>query len=58
KITRFFKDVEIKPRLLHGNLWSRNCGVDSNGLTVVYNPAAYFGHHEVDISMLTMFGAP
>ncbi|CAN0076678.1 unnamed protein product [Scytosiphon promiscuus] len=55
---RFFKDVDIKPRLLHGNLWSRNWGVDIDGLPVVYNPATYFGHHEVDMSMLAMFGAP
>ncbi|CAB1120323.1 unnamed protein product [Ectocarpus sp. CCAP 1310/34] len=52
------EDLEITPSLLHGNLWSRNWGVDYSGKPVIYDPAVYFGHYEMEMSMLTMFGSP
>ncbi|CAM9293297.1 unnamed protein product [Ectocarpus sp. 4 AP-2014] len=55
---RFFKDLKITPSLLHGNLWSRNWGVDDSGKPVIYDPAVCFGHYEMEMSMLTMFGSP
>lgn len=55
---RFFKNLKITPSLLHGNLWSRNWGVDYSGKPVIYDPAVYFGHYEMEMSMLTMFGSP
>lgn len=55
---RFFDGLKIKPSLLHGNLWSRNWGADNTGRAVVYDPACYFGHNEMELAMLTLFGGP
>ncbi|GAA3598283.1 fructosamine kinase family protein [Flavivirga amylovorans] len=49
-----FKD--IKPALLHGDLWSGNYLISKNGVPYLIDPAVYFGHHEVDIAMTKLFG--
>lgn len=50
----FFEDVN--PALLHGDLWSGNYIIDSNGFPYLIDPAPYFGHREVDIAMTRLFG--
>jgi protein-ribulosamine 3-kinase len=47
---------EIKPSLLHGDLWSGNFICDENSEPVLIDPAVYFGHPSVDLSMTTLFG--
>ena len=42
--------------LVHGDLWSGNCGSTKNGLGSLYDPASYWGDREVDISMTKLFG--
>jgi len=42
--------------LVHGDLWSGNCGSTSNGLGLLYDPSCYWGDREVDISMTKLFG--
>jgi len=42
--------------LLHGDLWSGNFIFDSTNHAVLIDPAVYYGHHEVDIAMTTLFG--
>ena len=42
--------------LVHGDLWSGNCGSTENGLGSLYDPASYWGDREVDISMTKLFG--
>ena len=42
--------------LVHGDLWSGNCGSSENGLGILYDPASYWGDREVDISMTKLFG--
>lgn len=44
------------PSLLHGDLWSGNFMAATNGLAVIYDPAVYFGHREMDIGMTKLFG--
>ncbi|WP_143307287.1 fructosamine kinase family protein [Chitinophaga vietnamensis] len=44
------------PALLHGDLWSGNFMVGANGKACVYDPAAYFGHREMDLAMARLFG--
>ncbi len=51
-----FQGIEIVPSLLHGDLWRGNTGADKEGRAVVYDPAAYFGHHEAEFGILTLFG--
>ncbi|MEM7550019.1 MAG: fructosamine kinase family protein [Bacteroidota bacterium] len=47
---------EEKPALIHGDLWSGNLMVDSNGLPALIDPAIYFGHREMDLAFTQLFG--
>lgn len=47
---------KVNPSLLHGDLWSGNFLIAQNGAPVLIDPAAYFGHSEVDIAMTRLFG--
>lgn len=49
-----FKNV--KPALLHGDLWSGNYLISTDGTPYLIDPAVYYGHHEVDIAMSKLFG--
>ena len=42
--------------IVHGDLWSGNCGSTKNGLGSLYDPASYWADREVDISMTKLFG--
>ena len=44
------------PALLHGDLWSGNFLISSNGRAAIYDPAVYYGHREMDIGMTKLFG--
>ena len=46
----------IKPSLLHGDLWNGNYLIASDGTPYLIDPAIYYGHHEVDIAMSMLFG--
>ncbi|OHT16886.1 fructosamine-3-kinase [Tritrichomonas foetus] len=49
-------DNEVKPTLVHGDLWSGNCGT-SQGTPCIYDPACYYGDGEVDLAMSELFGS-
>ena len=44
------------PALLHGDLWGGNRLVDVNGVNWLIDPAVYWGHREVDLAMMQLFG--
>ena len=44
------------PARLHGDLWTGNVLVASEGTPYLIDPAAYGGHREVDLAMLRLFG--
>ena len=44
------------PALLHGDLWSGNFLCNSAGQPVLIDPAAYYGHREMDLAMTRLFG--
>lgn len=46
------------PARLHGDLWSGNVLTDGDGRPWLIDPAAYGGHREVDLAMLSLFGSP
>lgn len=46
----------IKPSLLHGDLWSGNYLISKDGEPYLIDTAVYYGHHEVDIAMSKLFG--
>lgn len=47
---------QVKPSLVHGDLWSGNFMVNKSGQACLIDPAVYYGHPEVDIAMSTLFG--
>lgn len=61
KFDRFYATLEDffpkeKPSLIHGDLWSGNYMADKEGNPVIYDPAVYYGHREMDIAMTQLFG--
>lgn len=42
--------------LLHGDLWSGNFMVGTDGLPFIYDPAVYFGNREIELSFTRLFG--
>jgi fructosamine-3-kinase len=44
------------PALLHGDLWGGNRLVDVDGVNWLIDPAVYWGHREVDLAMMQLFG--
>ena len=46
------------PSLLHGDLWSGNMLVREGQLAALIDPACYYGHKEVDLAMICLFGVP
>ncbi|MER0237686.1 fructosamine kinase family protein [Fulvimarina sp. MAC8] len=47
-----------KASLLHGDLWSGNVLVSGSEISALIDPACYYGHNEVDLAMLHLFGSP
>ena len=45
-----------QPALLHGDLWSGNFMVGSEGEPVLIDPAIFYGHREIEMSFTKMFG--
>lgn len=56
KMDSFFSDLVIRPSLLHGDLWSGNTAKDKDDNPVIFDPASYYGHHEMELSIADMFG--
>ena len=49
---------EEPPARVHGDLWNGNVLWGLDGHAWLIDPAAYGGHREVDLAMLTLFGLP
>jgi len=47
---------DVKPSLLHGDLWGGNFLIATDGTPYLIDPALYYGHAMVDISMSLLFG--
>jgi len=57
KLDGFFEGIEVKPSILHGDLWSGNIA-SVDGQPSIFDPASYYGHHEAEfgISWCAGFG--
>ncbi|KAF9481663.1 fructosamine kinase PKL/CAK/FruK [Pholiota conissans] len=56
-IPKLLGNLDVKPVILHGDLWSGNAGVDKEtGQPVIFDPASYYGHNEADLSIARIFG--
>jgi fructosamine-3-kinase len=42
--------------LVHGDLWSGNAAISSNGAPIILDPATYYGDRETDLAMTELFG--
>lgn len=42
--------------MLHGDLWSGNYAVCSDGVAAIFDPAFYYGDREADMAMTELFG--
>jgi fructosamine-3-kinase len=47
---------DVKPSLLHGDLWGGNYLIAKEGTPYMIDPALYYGHAMVDIAMSRLFG--
>jgi len=47
---------EESPSLLHGDLWGGNYFFDDKGRATIYDPAAYYGHREIELAFTHLFG--
>jgi len=56
-LSSYLNNHHPKVSLVHGDLWSGNCGSTENDLGSLYDPASYWGDREVDISMTKLFGS-
>ncbi len=56
-LSSYLNDHKPSISLVHGDLWSGNCGSTQNGLGSLYDPASYWADREVDISMTKLFGS-
>lgn len=48
--------ADIRPVLLHGDLWGGNFLIGTDGVPYLIDPAVYYGHNEVDLAMTKIFG--
>ena len=55
-LSSYLNNHHPRASIVHGDLWSGNCGSTKNGLGSLYDPASYWADREVDISMTKLFG--
>ena len=55
-IPRLLEGHSPAPALLHGDLWSGNAAITTDGEPVILDPATYYGDPETDIAMTELFG--
>lgn len=58
KAIALFREIsgDVKPSLLHGDLWGGNYLIATDGTPYLIDPAVYWGHSMVDIAMTRLFG--
>ncbi len=49
-------DRQPDSSLVHGDLWSGNAAIATDGAPVIFDPATYYGDRETDLAMTELFG--
>ncbi|KAG5180102.1 Fructosamine/Ketosamine-3-kinase [Tribonema minus] len=57
KVKAVLSEADVKPSLVHGDLWTGNAGYTADGEGCIFDPATYYGHSEVDLAMSELFGS-
>jgi len=55
KMPEFFTNIEVRPSLVHGDLWSGNVGATKSE-AVIFDPGSFYAHSEFEFGIMTMFG--
>jgi fructosamine-3-kinase len=56
RLEKWLDAPDIRPSLLHGDLWGGNWMTGKGSLPWLIDPATYYGHREVDLAMSELFG--
>jgi len=56
EMPKLFSGRDIKPSMLHGDLWGGNVAGLKDGTPVIFDPAFYYGDREADLAMTYVFG--
>ncbi|MBM82904.1 MAG: hypothetical protein CMJ78_20265 [Planctomycetaceae bacterium] len=56
RIEDWLSDPSEPPGLLHGDLWSGNFMITSDGKAAIIDPAVYYGRREAELAMTELFG--
>ncbi|MEX0589103.1 MAG: fructosamine kinase family protein [Cyanobium sp.] len=56
RVPQLLSEHHCQPVLVHGDLWSGNAGLLTDGRTALFDPACYWGDREVDLAMAQLFG--
>ncbi|MDC7225701.1 MAG: fructosamine kinase family protein [Spirochaetales bacterium] len=56
RLPELLAGTEEPPCLIHGDLWAGNVISGSAGEPVLIDPAAYYGHREMELGMTMLFG--
>jgi hypothetical protein len=47
----------VRPAIIHGDLWSGNAGTDEqSGQPIIFDPSSSYSHNEAELGIMKMFG--
>lgn len=50
RASKLLEGVEVRPSILHGDLWVGNAGLLRTGEVAIFDPATFIGHSEFDLA--------
>lgn len=53
----YYRNHEVIPSLLHGDLWSGNYMFSTDGTPILIDPDVFYGDRELDLAMTTILVA-
>ncbi|TIA90336.1 hypothetical protein E3P99_01630 [Wallemia hederae] len=56
-VPSLLKDVDVKPALMHGDLWAGNASYSrTTNRPVIFDACSFYGHNEAELGIVQMFG--